>query len=85
MLSSNLNLNIVKTVGYNNRILISNLGIIVGLNSDKNKTVAYHKKIACDTTRTQQGNSVSPKMVKSTDKLIALQLSMSRPYYLQIT
>ena len=44
MLSSNLNLNIVKTAGYNIRMLISNLGIIPSL------TI---KKIACDTTRTQ--------------------------------
>ena len=28
MLSSNLNLNIVKTAGYNNRMLTNNLGII---------------------------------------------------------
>ena len=37
MLPSNLNLNIGKTKGYNNKILVSNTGIKTGSNRDINK------------------------------------------------
>ena len=37
MLPSNLNVNIGKTKGYNNKILVSNTGIKIGSNRDKNK------------------------------------------------
>ena len=37
MLASNLNLSIGKTNGYNNKILVSNTGMKIGLNRDINK------------------------------------------------
>ena len=37
MLPSNLNLNIGKTNGYNNKILVSNTGMKIGSNRDINK------------------------------------------------
>ena len=37
MVPSNLNLNIGKTKGYNNKILVSNTGIKIGSNRDINK------------------------------------------------
>ena len=42
MLPSNLNLNIGKTKGYNNKILVSNTGMKYGSNRDINKD---HKKL----------------------------------------
>ena len=43
MLTSNLNLSIGKTKGYNNKILVSNTGMKIGLNRDINKD---RKKLA---------------------------------------
>ena len=40
MLPSNLNLNVEKTKGYNNKILVSNTGMKIGSNSD----IKDHKK-----------------------------------------
>ena len=37
MLPSNLNLNIGKTKGYNNKILVSNTGMKIGSNKDINR------------------------------------------------
>ena len=37
MLPSNLNLNMVKTKGYNSKILVSNTGMKIGLNRDINR------------------------------------------------
>ena len=42
MLPSNLNLNIGKTVGYNNKILVSNTDMKIGSNKHINKD---HKKL----------------------------------------
>ena len=42
MLPSNLNLNIGKTKGYNNKILVSNTDMKIGSNRDINKD---HKKL----------------------------------------
>ena len=42
MLPSNLNLNIAKTKGYSNKILVTNTGITIGLKRDINKD---HKKL----------------------------------------
>ena len=41
MFPSNLNLNIGKTKGYNNKILVSNTGMKIGSNKDINRD---HKK-----------------------------------------
>ena len=49
MLSSNLNLNIVKRKGYNNKILVSNTGMKIGSNKDINKD---HKKLPADVPKT---------------------------------
>ena len=45
MLPSNLNLNIGKKKGYNNKILVSNTDMKIGLNKDINKD---HKKLSLD-------------------------------------
>ena len=45
MLPSNLNLNIGKTKGYNNKILVSNTDMKIGSNKDINKD---HKKLPPD-------------------------------------
>ena len=73
MLPSNLNLNIGKTVGYNNKILVTKIDMKIGPNKDINKAVVYHKKLPVTTTRS--GGAVgaahaAPKihLVKSTDK-----------------
>ena len=42
MLPSNLNINIRKTAGYNNKVLVSNTDIKIGPNRDVNKG---HKKV----------------------------------------
>ena len=42
MLPNDLNLNIGKTTGYNNKILVSNTGMKIGSNKDINKD---HKKL----------------------------------------
>ena len=42
MFPSNLNLSIGKTKGYNNKILVSNTDMKIGLNKDTNKD---HKKL----------------------------------------
>ena len=49
----NLNLNIKKTVEYNNEILISNTDMKTGSNRNKNKAEVYHKK----STKTQPQSS----------------------------
>ena len=45
MLPSNLNLNIGKKKGYNNKILVSNTGLKIGSSKDINKD---HKKLSPD-------------------------------------
>ena len=47
MLPNDLNLNIGKTKGYNNKILVSNTDMKIGSNRDINKD---RKKIVCDPT-----------------------------------
>ena len=49
MLPSNLNLNIGKTKGYNNKILVSNTDMKIGSNRDINKD---HKKLPPDEPKT---------------------------------
>ena len=49
MLPSNLNLNIGKTKGYNNKILVSNTDMKIGSNRDINKC---HKKLPPDVPKT---------------------------------
>ena len=44
ILQSNLNLNIGKTVGYSNKILISNINMKIGLSKNINKNEDYHHK-----------------------------------------
>ena len=44
MVPSNLNLNIGKTAGYNNKILISSIEIKIGSNKNINKVEVYHQK-----------------------------------------
>ena len=53
MLPSNLTLNIGKTKGYNNQILVSNTEMKIGSNRDINKDGAAHD---------------APKTMKGTDK-----------------
>ena len=66
MLPSDLNLNIGKTKGYNNKILVSNTGMKIGSNRDINKD---HKKLAPPGLGKKEGVAHdAPKMMKSTDK-----------------
>ena len=44
MLPSNLNFNIGKTLGYDNKILISNANLKMGSGKEINKTEIYHQK-----------------------------------------
>ena len=44
MLPSNLNFNIGKTLGYDNKILISNANMKMGSGKEINKTEIYHQK-----------------------------------------
>ena len=48
MLPSNLNLNIGKTKGHNNKILVSNTGMKIGSNRDINKD---HEKLPPDVSK----------------------------------
>ena len=48
MLPGNLNLNIGKTKGYNNKILVSNTGMKIGLNRDINNG---HKVLPPDVSK----------------------------------
>ena len=63
MLPSNLNLIIGKTVGYNNKTLISNTNMKTGSNKDINKD---HKKLPQPEPEKAEGATI--KTVKSTDK-----------------
>ena len=66
MLPSDLNLNIRKTKGYNNKILVSNTDMKIGSNRDINKD---HKKL--NTPEPGQAEGVAhdtPKMMKGRDK-----------------
>ena len=65
MLPSNLKLNIEKTVGYNNKILVSNTDMKIGSNKDINKD---HKKLPSLGPGKAEGAVI--KTVKSTDKQI---------------
>ena len=75
MLPSNLSLNIGKTVGYNNKIIISNTDMKIGSNKDINEALVYHKKSPVnppESGRTESAAHAIPKiyLVKSTDKSI---------------
>ena len=66
MLPSNLNLNIGKTKGYNNKILVSNTGMKIGSNRDMNKD---HKKLPPPELGKAEGVShATSKIMKSTEK-----------------
>ena len=66
MLPSDLNLNIGKTKGYNNRILVSSTGMKIGSNRDINKD---HKNLTPPGPGRAEGVAHdAPKMMKSTNK-----------------
>ena len=68
MLPSDLNLNIGKTKGYNNKILVSNTGMKIGSNRDINKD---HKKLTPPESSKAEGVAhAASKMhlMKSMDK-----------------
>ena len=76
MLPSNLNLNIGKTKGYNNKILASNTDIKIGSNRHINKD---HKKLPPpDTSKAEGVVHAPPKMhlMKSTDKPVKDHLAV---------
>ena len=54
-----------KTVEYNNKILINNVGMKTGFNKDINKVVVYQKNCP-----SPHQNPVGNKFVNSTDNLI---------------
>ena len=66
MLPSNLNINIEKTKGYNNKILVSNTDMKIGSDRDINKD---HKKLARPEPDKAGGAAHSAsKIMKGTDK-----------------
>ena len=66
VLPSDLNLNIGKMKGYNNKILVSKTGMKIGSNRDINKD---HKKLTpAGPGKTGGVTHDSPKIMKSTDK-----------------
>ena len=66
MLPSDLNLNIGKTKGYNNKILVSNTGMKIGSNRDINKD---NKNLTPPGPGRAEGVAHdAPKMMKSTNK-----------------
>ena len=66
MLPSGLSLNIGKTKGYNNKILVSSAGMKIGSNRDINKD---HKNLAPPGLGEKEDVAHdAPKMMKSTDK-----------------
>ena len=70
MLPSNLNLNIRKTVGYNNKTLISNTDIEIGSNNDVKK---YHKKLSAIPLEPGEAESAALKMDKPIKDYLAVQ------------
>ena len=75
MLPSNLNLNIRKTVGYDNKILVSNTDMKISLNKDINKAVVYYKKSPVTPTESNNAEGAAHSatkmyLVKSTDNPI---------------
>ena len=63
-----MNLNIGKTKGYNNKILVSNTDMKIGSHRDINKD---HKKLTPPEPCKAEGVAHdAPKMMKSTDKLV---------------
>ena len=74
MLPSNLNLNIGKTKGYNNKILVSNTGMKIGSNRDINKD---HQKLPPpEPGKTGGVTHDVPKMMKGTDKPVKDHLAV---------
>ena len=67
--SKNLNLNIGKTIGYNNKIVISNADMKIGSSKDINNTV-YRKKLAVNQAEPGRAESATFKVIKNTHKLI---------------
>ena len=70
MLPGNLNLNVGNTVGYNNKILISNTDMEIGSNKDINKD---HKKLPMTPPEPGKAEGAAPKMEKSIKDRFATQ------------
>ena len=70
MRPSNLNLSIGKTVGYNNKILISNTDMKIGFNKDINKDHKKSSVTRLGSEREEGAAHGAPKMhlIRSTDK-----------------
>ena len=66
MLPSDLNLNIGKTKGYNNKILVSNTGMKIDSNKDINKD--HKKSIPPESGKAEGVAHDAPKMMKNMDK-----------------
>ena len=70
MLPSDLNLNIRKTKGYNNKILVSNTGMKIGSNRDINKN---HKKLPSDKSKKTVAPAVQHDLIeKHNDEKLAI-------------
>ena len=65
ILPCNLNLNMEKTVEYNNKILINNVDMKTGFNKNINKVLVYQNNCP-----SPDQNRVGNKFVDSTDNLI---------------
>ena len=70
MLPSNLNLNIRKTVGYNNKTLISNTDIKIGSNKDVKKDL---KKLSAILLEPGEAESTALKMDKPINDYLTVQ------------
>ena len=74
MLPSNLSLNIGKTKGYNNKILVSNTDMKISSNRDINKD---HKRLTpAEPGKTGDVAHDAPKMIKGTDKPVKDHLAV---------
>ena len=73
MLSGNSNLDIGKTAGYNNKVLISNLNMKIGSSRKYYQTRIYHQKSSQSqsaVTQLEAYAATGVRLVKSSDKSI---------------
>lgn len=70
MLSSNLNLSIRKTTGYNNKILINNIGMKISWDISIKKAEVYHQKSWLPAAQLEAQPAPEMYSMKSSDKSI---------------
>ena len=70
LLPNNLNLNIGKASGYNNKTLISNIDMKIGSNRNINKAEIFHQKSQSPATQSKAHAAPEMHLMKSSDKPI---------------